>query len=382
MSSLSSYHRATWALLTSLTVASCSGVIEEPRLDEVDESDEDETDESTDGGRPANDARVPGRDATPPSGRDAGGSSSGGNYRVEKGVLYDGCGEEVVLRGVNHPTIYVDRAGKAMPEIARTGANTVRLFWFGTHGVSIDEAEASIEAALENGMLPMLELHDSTCKWELGPIVDYWTSSDAVALIKRHEKHLLLNIANEASPPDGERFKQGYRDAVARMREAGIHVPLVIDGGRCGRDAQMLLDNGADLIDDDPDHNLIFSAHLYDPLSESQLGDLFDSFKQLDLPFIIGELAHRQPPGCGSQLNYQAMLSEAERTNIGWLAWSWGDDNPATLWNTDCGEFDMTSTFSFDSLQGWGKEVALSLEGSLEKAAVRPYSLTHDDSCE
>ncbi|HKU44910.1 MAG TPA: hypothetical protein VJR89_42415, partial [Polyangiales bacterium] len=64
----------------------------------------------------------------------AGGGSSMGEGRatmyVADGVLHDRCGEKVVLRGINHPTLYIDRNGTALPEIAKTGANSVRLFWF------------------------------------------------------------------------------------------------------------------------------------------------------------------------------------------------------------------------------------------------------------
>ena len=374
------------AALALCFVAACSGVVAEP--------DEAPAGPLRDGGAPRADAGR-GPDASDPgatskrdassAGRDSAvpnGGVGAGNYRVEDGLLYDGCGEQVVLRGVNHPTLYVDRAGKAMAQIARTGANAVRLFWFAKNGVAIGEAEASIEAAVEHGMLPMLEMHDSTCKWDLAGIVDYWTSSEAVALIQRHQQHLLVNIANEASPPDGSKFRQGYGDAVKRMRQAGIHVPIVIDGGGCGRNYQMLLDNGPDVLDQDPDHNLIFSAHLYDPMNADQLGALFDRTVDLSLPFIVGELANKQPPGCGASLDYKALLGEAERAQIGWLAWSWGDDNPSTIWNTDCGEFDMTSTFSYDTLQGWGKEVAVTLDSSIQNTSLRPYALTHDDRCD
>jgi mannan endo-1,4-beta-mannosidase len=297
-------------------------------------------------------------------------------------MLYDGCGEQVVLRGVNHPTMYVDPEGKAMAEIARTGANVVRLFWFADHGTRIGQVEQAIDAALAHGLLPMLELHDSTCAWELELVLDYWTSREARALIERHQKHLLINVANEPSPPDGARFEQGYGDAIVRLREAGIHVPLIIDAARCGRDHQGLLDHGPALLAADPDHNLIFSAHLYDPMTASAVSDLFDRTRELELPFIVGELANREPPGCGASLDYASILLEAERTQVGWLAWSWGDEIPWQRWNADCAEFDMTSTFSFDTLQGWGKEVAVTHPASIQRTSVRPYALTHGDRCD
>lgn len=106
-------------------------------------------------------------------------------YFVRHGVLRDRCGEPVVLRGVNHPTLYVDRDGAAFAEIAKTGANSVRIFW-----------------AVRHHMLPLLELRDSTCTWALDPIVSYWTSPEALASLTKYQAQLIVNIANEASPPD------------------------------------------------------------------------------------------------------------------------------------------------------------------------------------
>lgn len=308
------------------------------------------------------------------------GSSTGGmpvrdTFYVEGHRLYDTCGEEVVLRGVNHPTIFVDRQGAAMPEIAKTGANAVRIFWFAEKGVPLSDAEDAVNAAVDNGMVPMIEMHDSTCTWKLEGIVDYWTRPESVAFIEKHQEHLLVNIANEASPPSGEVFRNTYEDIVGQMREAGIHTPIVIDAGQCGRDYPVLFDHGPALLEADPDHNLIFSAHLYDPMDAQGLASVFQTSIDLELPFIVGELANKSPPGCGASLNYGPMIEEAEELGIGWLAWSWGDNDPDTWWNGDCWEFDMTRTFSFSSLERWGKEVAIDHPASIRNTSVRPQSL-------
>jgi mannan endo-1,4-beta-mannosidase len=294
---------------------------------------------------------------------------------VQDGSLFDRCGEKVILRGINHPTLYVDRQGEALPEIAKTGANSVRLFWFATRGIGIGEAEPVITKSIEQHMIPILEMHDSTCEWSLDPIAEYWTSSEAVALIKKFEKNLIINIANEASAPSQSAFKAKYSAIIESMRDAGIHVPLMIDGANCGRDYEMLLSQGPALLAADPDHNLIFSGHLYDPMSASEIGGVFDDFAAAKLAFIVGEFANKSPPGCGAALQYAGLIEQAEKHGVGWLAWSWGDDDPDSAWNTDCDEFDMTSTFAFDSLMGWGKEVAVTNAASIKNTAQRPQSL-------
>jgi mannan endo-1,4-beta-mannosidase len=302
-------------------------------------------------------------------------STPGDTWKAKDGALYDSCGEKVVLRGINHPTLYVDRKGDALTEIAKTGANAVRLFWYAKMGVKISEAESAISNSIKNGMVPILEMHDSTCKWDLDPIVSYWTSAEAVNLIKKYQSHLIVNIANETSPPSANEFKSKYSDVVNKLRSAGIHVPLMIDGGNCGRDYNVLLSQGEALVAADPDHNLIFSGHLYDRMNDASYGKLFTDAAAKKLTFVVGEFAHKQPPGCGSMLDYTALISQADKNGVGWLAWSWGDNDPNTDWNSDCGEFDMATTFSFDTLRGWGKEVAVSLPASIENTAVRPKSL-------
>jgi mannan endo-1,4-beta-mannosidase len=230
-------------------------------------------------------------------------------------------------------------------------------------------------------MVPIIEMHDSTCAWKMGPIVEQWLKPEAVALIKKHDKHLIVNIANEASPPNADEFVKVYKDAIKRMRDAGIHTPFIIDGGRCGRDYDLLLNRGKELLDADTDHNLIFSAHLYDPLSASQYASMFAKARAQQLPFIVGEFAHKEPPGCGNNIDYAGLINEANKAGIGWLAWSWGDNDASKAFNTDCAEFDMTSTFAFDSLGGWGKDVSVTHAASIQKTSKRPYALTHGDVC-
>ncbi len=292
--------------------------------------------------------------------------------------LYDACGERVVLLGVNHPTLYVDRAGAAMSEIARSGANAVRLFWYAQNGVPITEAESAVAEAIANGMFPMLEMHDATGPGSWGnmdAIVDYWTSPEAVSFIARHEQYLMVNIANEAGPSQGQGyddFESVYRNAITRMRNAGIRVPLVIDASGWGRDYQVLFDKGAALIESDPEHNLVFSAHLYDPMNRSEIAGVLQTAVDMNLPFIIGEFANRSPNGsCGPDIDYRGLIAEANARDIGWLAWSWGDNIASSWWNGDCWEFDMTRTLSFDTLERWGLEVAVTDPESIQNNAVR-----------
>lgn len=384
MRRMASFNSVTLAVLCTLACG-CDQTIEDPpTINELSENDDDVGSvPSTRGaqlGAGGADAGLSGEaGASGAGGADAhvsGPALAGKTSYVKDGELFDTCGERIVLRGVNHPTLYVDREGAALPEIAKTGANAVRLFWYGTRGVSVSAAEKAVAAAIDHHMVPILAMHDSTCQWSLDPVIDAWTDPLAVKMIQRFESRLIVNIANEASAPDLTSYISGYKIAIDRLRKAGIHVPLMIDASGCGRDYDMLREAAPKLLEADPEHNLLFSAHLYNPLSAADLGKAFDAFVSAKLAFVVGEFANRQPPGCGVPLQYASLIEEADKRSIGWFAWSWGDNDPASSWNSDCAEFDMSQTFAFDSLQGWGKEVAVSLPGSLQKSAKRPQSLT------
>jgi len=73
------------------------------------------------------------------------------------GQLHDPAGTGGAARRQS-PTIYVDRAGEALPEIAKTVRNAVRLFLVGNMGVPISAAEPAIRRATELGMISILEL--------------------------------------------------------------------------------------------------------------------------------------------------------------------------------------------------------------------------------
>jgi mannan endo-1,4-beta-mannosidase len=301
---------------------------------------------------------------------------------VKAGKLYDTCGERVILKGVNQLGQYIDEGGASMAEIAKTGANAVRIFWYVTRGQGVAGMEPLIKAALANRLVPILEAHDSTCAWTMDGIEAAWTTPAAVALIKKYQRHVIVNIANEANAPDLNTFTATYSRIIKKMRAAGVRVPLMIDAAsRCGRDWQSLLNQGRALLAADPERNLIFSAHLYDPMSAEAYAAAFRQFNDLGLAFVVGEFANREPPGCGRSIDYRALIREAQRAEIGWLAWSWGDNNPGSDWNGDCPLFDMTDTFSSTSLRDWGLEVMMTDPYSAKVTSVRPHSLSNGGKC-
>lgn len=296
----------------------------------------------------------------------------GNNFYVAGRYLYAPNGEKVVLRGVNNMNVVSDKTGeKSFSEIAKTGANVVRIMWMAWGGGG-NKLEVVISNCIKQKMIPIIELHDATGKWQmLDSVANYWVRPDVVQVIKKHQKYLLLNIANEA----GDRsvtmddFKMKYTAIVKKMRAAGIHVPIMIDAANWGRNEEYLITNGAHLVKEDPDHNLIFSWHIWDSgITEERIQAAIDRSIDLNIFLLIGEFAPMEVK-CKCCIPYKYILRYSEEKEIGWLAWSWGPGN------SDCPQMDMTKTVAFETLFDWGLEVATTDKNSIANTALRPAFL-------
>lgn len=299
-------------------------------------------------------------------------------FRVIGRHLYDRAGEKVVLVGVNKMVIWTDIDGvPAFEEIAKTGANAVRIVWL-TSGTA-DQLDTAITNAITQQLIPMVDCHDTTGDWsKLGDCVDYWVRPDILAVIRKHEAYLLINIANEAD--DGQlrdiEYKAGYELALRRMRVAGIRVPLIIDGQSYASRIDNLQKNAPYLMQIDPLQNVMFSIHLYWPsqrfgatVDDLVIKELRES-AEMGLPLIVGEFAY-EAVGCIGEIPYRTIIEQAHLHEIGWFAWEWGPGNK------DCSSLDMTDDGMFDTLHDWGLEVAITDPYSIQNVAVRPHSIVN-----
>jgi len=293
--------------------------------------------------------------------------------------LYDRCGEKILLRGINHMVIWTDPAGDTFPEIAKTGANTLRIVWTAKDHPGEAALDHVLARALENELLPIIELHDATGRLDGVPqVVDFWTRPEIVQVLKRREASLILNIANEAGTNGTrvEAFVNVYRPAIERLRAAGLRLPLMIDAPGWGQDINVLQEAAPALLAADPERNLLFSVHMRwvqgarsaDPGSSKRIQSEIRESVAMGLPLVIGEFAHAGV-GCQKSIDYQTILSEAQQHEVGWLAWSWGPGN------RDCAEMDMTSDGKFATLRAWGLDVAVTHPASIQRTSHIPESL-------
>ena len=308
-----------------------------------------------------------------------GGASSSDTFQVQGRFLYDRCGEKVLLRGVNEMVVWTaNKSGTpALGEIAKTGANVVRIVW--TSEGSAAELDTAIGNAVAAQLIPLVEHHGATGKLEDVPtVVSYWTQADVVQVLLKHQKYLLLNIANEAGDDKvtADAFESTYKSAVAAIRGQGVNVPLIIDAPSWGQDIDRLQASGPAVLSADPLHNLMFSVHMWwsDPDGARVKQELKQS-ADMGLPLLVGEFAQHAVYLCDqSPFAYSVLLDEAQALEVGWLVWSWG-----AVQNSDCkgmGPFDMTTDGTFGNWTGkWASDVAVDHPHSLKNSSVRPKSM-------
>lgn len=308
---------------------------------------------------------------------------------VEGRNIYTACGEQVVLRGVNEMFIWSgNRTGSTiLPQIAQTGANSVRLVWTTTG--STTELRQLIENCIANKMIAVPELHDATgdfSKFQL--LLDYWKQPVVVQLMNDNKEWVILNIGNEVGggSESNAQYQAYYQDAITQLRNAGYEMPFMIDAGGWGNNEGYITSTAAALMNHDPLKNLIFSVHTYwmgtQAQNQTRLDALISNMKSQNLPLVFGEAPQyaASPSSCSTVFPYQYFLRRCQEEGLGWQAWSWG-----AVDNGDCGApnsvFDITSNGNFGSwATTFGQEICVSDANSIQKTSVRPQSLL-DGTC-
>lgn len=340
---------------------------------------------------------------------DDAGSSSTGVFTVKGTTLTDPRGEAIVLKGVNKMSVFdeQDPNGTAyFPEIAKTGANTVRIVWqsYYSNGsaANVSQLDALIKNCIDARMIPIVEMHDATCTWDaLDGVVNYWLRADMLAVVKKYEHAILVNIANEAGSDEvtEAQYLAAYKQAITKLRSAGIRPTLILDAPTCGKNLDVVVATAAQLIDHDPQHNLLFSVHPYwskvdiaTYATPTFIHDQLQKAADASVPLILGELCgfggwpgnNDATATCGPQgaVDYQTLMAEAAKHQMGWLAWEWGPGNGFYEYNPPvlCPAMDMTTDGTYqsitaiaqnDAVRGWVRNVVLDSEYSISRTAKK-----------
>lgn len=301
--------------------------------------------------------------------RPAGTESAG--FFVSGGRLYDHNGNDFVMRGINNPLAWFQNRNTGalawLTQIASTGSNTVRLVWE-TDAGDPQLLRDAIERCIELHMVPMVELHDITGGKDVGEpatMAEYYAADPVKQILLDYEDSLLVNIANEWDGADNI-YVQAYTDAINVLRGAGIRHTLVIDANGYGQRANTVLTQGQALLTADPQHNLLFSAHMYEQFRDAQtIRNTLQRAVDQKLPFIVGEFGFQRSdaPNPPIPVPYDVLLAESQRLGLGYLAWSWTGNGGGVEY------LDLTArSGSADALSAWGDGVINGANGIRDTA--------------
>ncbi len=256
------------------------------------------------------------------------------------------CGTNLLIRGVNFTGYFQydinnpDECLDRINQIKLTGANTVRLPWLSSTQYGRDHTvlDALMKRITDQKMIVMVDFHDLTCE-ALTPAniqiaTNYWLSPNILAVLKKYENYLLLNIANEVgndwqgnTATLRQKLIDAYTPSIMSLRNAGLKCPFVIDAPDCGQNAEALVEAAPILLANDPDHNIVFSAHAYwnNDNYTTRLTSAAINAANAGICLIIGEFSVAQDCPLAAQTNdYIAIMQVCNQFNLGYTAWEWG----------------------------------------------------------
>lgn len=278
-------------------------------------------------------------------------------FKVDGTKLLDANGNEFVMRGINHAHCwYKSMTGVAVAAIANTGSNAIRLVisdgqqW---EKSDIDELKELIEQCKERKLIAVLEVHDATGKDDeesLENAVNYWIEmKDALA---GQEDYVILNIANEwFGSWRGEEWRDGYKKAIPKLRDAGIKNTLLIDSAGWGQYPQSVIDYGKEVFNTDELKNTMFAVHFYGSAggTAEKIKTTLDSIREQGLCVCVGEFGFDHSDG---DVDEDYIMKYCTEQNIGYMGWSWKGNGGGVEY------LDLTDDWTGENLtKEWGEKL-------------------------
>lgn len=243
--------------------------------------------------------------------------------------LLDANGNEFVMRGVNYSWCWQKgKENSVIPAAKRIGCNTVRI-QLGTgrrfSKPGLRDLKKLITLCEENRLVSVFNTHDATGSddyADLEEAADFWVAF--ADILNEHANTTIINIANEwmGSMNKASQWADGYKEAIAIIRDAGIRNTLMIDAAGWGQWPKSIFEKASDVAAADPLGNIIFSMHFYDVAAKNSntVRQNIDQAILTGFPVVIGEFACSHG---GRYVDWQTILDYSAAKKMGWLVWSW-----------------------------------------------------------
>lgn len=259
-------------------------------------------------------------------------------YRTQGRRLYDPNGDEVRLVGAEQTLWRASWLDPAfMGEIGETGATGCRVLPYytretptGDKPASIDMIESALRWAIKGHMFVDLAIDG-------GQVPDVWYRPEVMALIRKYEPWLGLHLVGESSEPTDTAWARSSSTAVKRMRDQGITCPLYVMARTSGRNLKSVLKVGGQVVDADPEHNIIFGWQAYwgsDGHYQREYGMTLEQAMRAaaaaPFPIQVGLINRSDPQDNSPQTTpYLDLMRWAKELGLGWFWWDWrmGIDN-------------------------------------------------------
>ncbi len=305
-----------------------------------------------------------------------------GTIHTQGNQIMSPCNEVFIPRGVNYSladdwefpsNMNGDPTGvnnELSAEIIKARPNTVRIEWFANRQssfqpYSVADLDMVVSRFKNAGIVSIIDLHDVTCSNNYttfnSVILPWWKQQSVLNLLNKHKGYVIANIANEFGYVNWAGNVQAgydiwlahYKSVITELRAAGIQVPFMIDAPDCGQSLNFALQAGPALKQQDPLHNIIMSAHAYWYSDDAAAMETkAQQIAAADFPVVLGEIANIQDATgpCSNAIDaYTSLLQSCQNHNIGWLSWTWTDDQ--------CSERRMTPNGSFANLTAYGNVI-------------------------
>lgn len=242
-------------------------------------------------------------------------------------TLYDAKGNPFIMRGINYPYAwYKGQEDTAIPAIARTGANCIRIVMGDGQQyskTSLAEIQKLLRLCKDNHLIAIVEAHDATGSdniQDLENAANYWIEMKN-ALIG-NEANVILNIANEwAGSWDSSTWASGYQQVIPKLRNAGIKNTIMVDCAGWGQYPKSIADAGQSVLQSDSQKNIMFSIHMYEYAGAyGAVQNNIDSSLAVGAPLCIGEFGIKHTNG---PIDYKTIMSYSQAKGVGYLGWSW-----------------------------------------------------------